>query len=153
MRLAITGHRPERISDVNLVRNAMRTFFRENKPEIVIQGMAAGVDLWSAAAASLENIPYIAAKPFAGHAPRKDWKVAYDWVWEHAHEQKIVDTAMSYPGSYVYQKRNIWMIDNANAVLAIWDGGHSGGTYNAISYAIKRELPIYIINPERGLLT
>jgi hypothetical protein len=38
------------------------------------------------------------------------------------------------------------MIDRAQAVIAGWDGGQHGGTWNAISYARNVKRPIFSIN-------
>jgi uncharacterized phage-like protein YoqJ len=35
------------------------------------------------------------------------------------------------------QKRNQYMVDRADAVLAIWNGTESGGTWNTIRYALS----------------
>lgn len=45
------------------------------------------------------------------------------------------------------QKRNEWMVDNSNILIACWNGDTSGGTYNCISYAKKQGKEIYVINP------
>jgi len=39
------------------------------------------------------------------------------------------------------QTRNIWMVDNCDLVLALWDGS-DGGTGNCIKYANKIGKPI-----------
>ncbi len=36
------------------------------------------------------------------------------------------------------QKRNEYMVDKSNLVLAIWNGDKSGGTWNTIKYAMKK---------------
>ena len=41
-----------------------------------------------------------------------------------------------YPGCM--QKRNMYMVDKADVVLAIWNGEAHGGTWNTISYARSR---------------
>ena len=37
------------------------------------------------------------------------------------------------------QKRNMYMVDRADLVLAIWNGEEKGGTWNTIRYARKKE--------------
>jgi uncharacterized phage-like protein YoqJ len=44
------------------------------------------------------------------------------------------------------QKRNEWMVDHADAVIAVWDGSPSG-TANCIGYARKKRRPILVIDP------
>jgi uncharacterized phage-like protein YoqJ len=45
---------------------------------------------------------------------------------------------------YKMQVRNEWMVNHANILLALWDGS-TGGTYNCIQYAMKKN-HIEIIN-------
>ncbi len=44
------------------------------------------------------------------------------------------------------QKRNEWMINNSEAVIAVWNGSE-GGTGNCVTYAKNNSKPIYRINP------
>lgn len=44
------------------------------------------------------------------------------------------------------QKRNEYMVDNADIVIAVWDGT-SGGTGNCVRYAKKQNKNIIVINP------
>lgn len=43
------------------------------------------------------------------------------------------------------QKRNRYMVDKADLVLAIWNGEKRGGTWNTIDYAISKNKPIRYI--------
>jgi uncharacterized phage-like protein YoqJ len=48
------------------------------------------------------------------------------------------------------QKRNEYMVDNSDFVIAVFDGEQKGGTFNCIKYALNqtnRNLQIHIINP------
>jgi uncharacterized phage-like protein YoqJ len=45
------------------------------------------------------------------------------------------------------QKRNEYMVDNADIVIAVWDGT-KGGTYNCVKYAEKLSKKIIVINPK-----
>lgn len=44
------------------------------------------------------------------------------------------------------QKRNEYMVDNSDMVIAVWDGT-KGGTYNCVNYAKKNSKEIVQINP------
>lgn len=46
-------------------------------------------------------------------------------------------------------KRNIEMVDNAEALIAIWDG-KSKGTHHVIEYARKKNLQVYVFKFEEG---
>lgn len=39
-------------------------------------------------------------------------------------------------------RRNQYMVDNANILIAIWNGEEKGGTFNTVKYALKKGLPI-----------
>lgn len=51
----------------------------------------------------------------------------------------------SYKG-YLMQKRNEYMVDNINELIAVWDG-QSGGTANCVNYAKKKGIAITQIDP------
>lgn len=44
------------------------------------------------------------------------------------------------------QKRNEFMVNNCDMLIACWDYVKSGGTYNCIKYAVKQNKPILVIN-------
>ena len=46
------------------------------------------------------------------------------------------------------QLRNMYMVDNSNVVIAVWDGSKKGGTYNCIQYAKSKNKRIIYINPK-----
>lgn len=143
---AITGHRPEKIANWQYVEYQLALALQDQQIHVMIQGMAAGVDLRSARVAFSLNIPYIAARPWAGHKPRKADEIEYQKVLTHARRVVDVDPSIDYPGAWVYQKRNEWMVDNADMLVAVWDGS-GGGTANCVAYALKREVPIWRIDP------
>lgn len=148
MIVAVSGHRPEKIPNPALVRQQLGRAFTEVGAAKVIQGMAAGVDLWSARVAYKMGIPFICAKPWAGHKPRVADRFDYNKALELAEEVVNVDPSEEYPGPQVYQKRNIWMVDHADFVIAVWDGS-SGGTANCVKYAQSQSKPMMILRPGR----
>ena len=48
---------------------------------------------------------------------------------------------------YLMQKRNEYMVDQSDKVIAVWDGSKSG-TYNCIKYTKKQNKEIIVINPK-----
>lgn len=150
--VSITGHRPEAIGDMKWVRAAMKQAYIDMNADKVIQGMAAGVDLWSAAEAWNSQIPFVAARPWATHTARIADRQAYDWVLNHAVEVVNVSEATSFPGNFIYHVRNKYMVDNADQVLAVWDGSTYGGTYACFQYAIEQGKKIYRIDPKRKIV-
>jgi uncharacterized phage-like protein YoqJ len=151
--VAITGHRPEKITDKNRTMTEIAQALTDViMPAHLIQGMAAGVDLWSAQVAYKIGIPYTCARPWITHSARKADDDDYQRALDHATEIVAVSQYEFYPGPFVYQKRNVWMVDHADVVLAVWDGT-PGGTANCAKYALDQGKPVYRINPatwERG---
>jgi uncharacterized phage-like protein YoqJ len=135
--IAATGHRPEKIQeDEHEFRLNIARHLRQGDCTTLICGMASGFDLIAGTTALRIGIPVWAAKPWAGHGPRKADRSLYAEVLESASRVIDVHPAQVYPGAWVYQKRNEWMVDNAERVLAYWDGS-SGGTANCVAYAEK----------------
>lgn len=155
MRVAITGHRPERINDMAVVTDGLAEAYTELGVTCVIQGMAAGVDLESARVAHLMGIPFWSVKPWAGHAPRTSDKDKYQKAWFHAAERFVVNPSEKYIGPWLYQRRNEWMVNHSdNAVLAVWDGTEDGGTWNCINYAKGiHGMRIWLVHPDTGALS
>jgi uncharacterized phage-like protein YoqJ len=151
--VAFTGHRPEKLGGygrVNPKRDAIQTLIEHQlktiKPVKAITGMALGVDQWAAEVCYELGIPYIAAVPFKGQD--KIWpeesKKHYQWLLQKAEDIYVIS-----PGGYAawkMQKRNEWMVDNSNLLLAVWDGT-PGGTGKCIEYAEKTGRKIVRLNP------
>jgi uncharacterized phage-like protein YoqJ len=135
MIVAITGHRSEDCEAEEVVRGRLRDAFLAEKPTTVIVGMANGVDLWAGDISLSMGIDVIAAKPWAGHGPRTSDRELYARVLEGASKIVSVTDVQDYPGPWVYHKRNHWMVDHADLVIAYWSGKKSGGTYACIEYA------------------
>lgn len=142
MIVAVTGHRPQDCEAETIVRQKFRTALRYSGADVVISGMAAGVDLWAGDEADGLGIPIWCAKPWAGHTARKEDEELYRKLIARAEKVVNVTPFDDYPGPWVYHKRNEWMVDNATHVLAYWNGKESGGTYACRQYAKKVEKPI-----------
>lgn len=113
---------------------------------LVYVGMASGFDLLLAKTAWGLGIPFIAAKPWKGHQPRKADHYDYHRALQLAAEVVDVLPNTEYPGAWAYQKRNEYMVDNADAVLALFEDGTRGGTFNCLKYADGKK-PMRIIDP------
>lgn len=131
-----TGHRPEDSEDEGVVRLKVRTKLKYT-PEVTtfITGMAAGFDLWAGSEALESGLVIVCAVPWVGHEPRVKDKKLYKELIDSAETIKYVTDVQQYPGPWVYQKRNEWMVDNADAVMAYWSGKEEGGTWNCVKYA------------------
>lgn len=130
-----TGHRPEDCEDEKIVRQKIHAALLELAPGKVITGMASGFDLFLGCEALDMGIEVIAAKPWAGHTPRRGEESQYARIIEGASEVVEVNVSATYLGPWLYHNRNQWMVDNANEGLSYWNGKKSGGTYACLKYA------------------
>ena len=153
MIVAFTGHRPDKLGGYKLPNDTyikvcrdIDWLLKELNPEKVISGMALGVDQWAANIAYKLGIPFVAAIPFEGQElawPEASQKT-YRLLRKLASEEVIVS-----PGGYSADKmqvRNIWMVDNCDSLIAVWDGS-KGGTGNCVEYARSVDRKIYQIDP------
>jgi len=136
MIVAGTGHRPEDAEAEEVVRTKARAALRYSGAHVFICGMAAGFDLWAGDEARLLGMEVWAAKPWAGHGPRKEDEQLYAGIIEAASRVVNVVDQDEYPGPSSYHARNHWMVDNATHVLAYLNPlARAGGTYQCVKYA------------------
>ena len=140
-RVCFTGHRPEKLHyDEKIVKTLLRELIEKaiaDGYKTFITGMARGIDLW-AAEIVLElkkknkdkEIHLICALPHPDF--EKKWKIAeqikYNSILKKADYQRTICPEFSMGA---YQKRNIWMVDRSNRVIAAYNG-EKGGTKNTI---------------------
>ena len=145
MILAGTGHRPEYLGghDVlpKLVSYATEAL-EHRKPERLLSGMALGWDQALAQAAVNLGIPFSAIIPFRGQ--ESIWpdgsKRLYHDLLSRAHE--IVVVSQGGYATWKYIKRDQWLVDQSDAMLALWSGIKKGGTYQCLVYAERVGRPI-----------
>lgn len=142
--VAFTGHRPERIRQssmlyfymdiVSQVRRLYSLGYRN-----FLSGMAEGFDLLAAqAVASLKteytDIRLIAVVPFRRQANRyrQENKSLYDRIMKTADETVILREDYC---KDCFHRRNDYLIDNSEIVLAYWDKQPYGGTYYTVGNA------------------
>jgi uncharacterized phage-like protein YoqJ len=107
-----------------------------------ISGMAGGFDQAFAMACCELNIPWVAAVPFKGQESiwPKQTQEFYHTLLNKATEIVIVCEGGYTP--WKFQKRNEYMVNRANTMLALWNGKKEGGTYNCIKYAEQVGRPV-----------
>lgn len=146
MILAATGHRPDKLGGygenvLDKLTYLAEKYLDEVDPDKIISGMALGWDMAWANAGIRLGYPVIAAVPFEGQERmwRNEFKKDYFKLLDQCSEIIYV----SDPGYAVWkmQKRNEWMVDNCDTVVALWNGTQ-GGTANCIKYANKVNKPI-----------
>lgn len=118
-----------------------------------ITGMAIGADqIFAEAVIILKDHGYqlslIAALPFVGQESK--WPEASKAKYNQILSRCDQVVAVSPPGyeAWKMQKRNEWMVNNADHVLAIWNGSKSGGTYNCLRYAQTLKKPMLRLDPQ-----
>lgn len=148
MKLAVTGHRPNKISnelyDVNSrlskhYINFFKQYIRDSGATECISGMALGIDtLFAIATLQLRNeglnIKLHCAIPCANHSSM--WQTSsvkiYNAILERADEIVYVSNANYTPSCM--QRRNEYMVNRCDKLLAVWDGTPSG-TANCFRFA------------------
>lgn len=139
--VAVTGHRSEDAESEDTVRTKFRDAFHASGASVVIVGMANGADLWAGDVALDLGLEVWAARPWRTHGPRRGDEALYARVIEGASRVVDVVDADTYPGPWAYHRRNEWMVDHADELLAYWSGKKKGGTFACVNYckAVQKE--------------
>jgi uncharacterized phage-like protein YoqJ len=141
--LAGTGHRPNNLGGYGIsVMDRLVLLAKEAleilEPAKCISGAALGWDTAIMRASIILDIPFIAAVPFLGQesAWPESSQAAYQDLLSRAESVHVISSG-GYSASKM-QTRNEWMVDNCDAVLALYDGQSSGGTRNCLEYATRK---------------
>ncbi len=135
MILAVTGHRPQRLKgQEKLIKEWAVEQLTRLQPSLVLDGMAQGTDQIIATAAKELGIPILCCYPF----PKKSYHPVEQWIMEGNH---IAFISKEY-SKKAYYIRDYYMVDNADALLCVWDGIGSGGTFLTRNYALKKNKQI-----------
>lgn len=157
----VTGHRPSGFPFSREENNIAYMFYINRLYDEIqnligegyrnfITGMAEGADIDFARAVlyyrDIElNVTLEAAMPYPINYPKR----TSEYIDERndifsACDKKTIVSEHYYRGCM--QKRNCYMVDKADIVLAIWNGKCAGGTWNTIKYArSKGKKIIYIM--------
>lgn len=72
------------------------------------------------------------------------------WLKLMQYADKTITYENKYPGksyAYVLNARNWGMIDHCETLIAVYDSTKTGGTANAVKYALSKKKKIIYINP------
>jgi uncharacterized phage-like protein YoqJ len=96
------------------------------------------------------KIPFTAAVPVIGqeHMWPPDAQTAYTQLLAKAVGVIVVSAGPYAP--WKMQRRNTWMVDQCDCLLAVWDGS-DGGTANCVRYAERIGRPLVRINPKHAI--
>lgn len=148
-RCCFTGHRPDKLGLTeaqakSLLEPAIREAVDDGFVTFLI-GMQRGVDIWSGELvlklkSISPNIKLVAVIPFQGFESRwtLPWQQKFRFLLEWADAVRFLGSSYDVT---LFELRNRWMIDRSSRLIAMYNG-QSGGTRNAIRYAMKKELVI-----------
>jgi uncharacterized phage-like protein YoqJ len=154
MKIAATGHRPQKLNNewdgvgplsTKLFELFQKIFNAHNCTQ-AISGMALGVDMLFAEAALAMEIQVLAAIPFIGQ--EKMWPQKSQERYQRILDNPLTTKHIVCEGGYAawkMQVRNKWMVDNCDLLVAVFDGT-PGGTKNCVDYA-RGKKQIMEINP------
>lgn len=168
MRISVTGHRPKDLFGYDLRHpgyDIMKNFFYKKFDELALSGKftaisggAQGVDqifAWCAVKWQAKNpglLHNLLAMPCAGQSSK--WPLAGQKSFENL--RKRMDEVIVLQEFYTpdcMDKRNQYMVNNSDIVLAVWTGKAKGGTANCVRYADKVGKNIIVLHPETGEVT
>lgn len=165
---AVTGHRPSRFKfkyseDYSLCKKIKRAMFEQFKRLYDEQGVrryyvggALGVDMWAGELIlrlkeqpGYGDIELVVVLPFEGHDAKWDErsKRRMDFLLRMCSDCVVVGKE-DCRESYI--KRNCYMIDHANYLVAVYDNERNlrSGTMQTVRYAERCGLTIAFINPD-----
>jgi len=172
--ICVTGHRPGQLFGYDIksskydkikrvLRNTMISISNSAYEKCGVDtfrymsGMALGIDtIFFELALELRQssgeftIETAAAIPFRGQE--------FKWPYEsrkHYHElleqaDEIITVCKGAYEPWKLQRRNEFMVDHSDSVIAVYNGSKVGGTYNCVQYAKKLNKDITVINPRTG---
>lgn len=142
MKIALTGHRPQRLPNRVSVSVWIAEQLLKYKDEIeeVYCGMAQGADQIFAGIAQMLDIPVICCYPYK----RNKFHYKEKEIMDKAKDVRFISE--KYTSNKVYWLRDKYMVDNCDLLLAVFDGVEKGGTWLTIEYANKIGKPIEYFN-------
>lgn len=168
---AISGHRPTRFKfKYNENNNGCKRLKKRLKEQFTVlydQGVrifyiggALGVDLWSGEILlrmkeqpEYADLQIVIAIPFEGHD--KDWdersKSRLDFLKHYSNVVVISENS----GAESYKKRNQYLVDHADYLLAVYDNQRKirSGTGQTVHIAERKGLPIILIHLDTAVVT
>lgn len=168
---AITGHRPARFKwkykENNTGCKRLKKRLRDQIVALYEQGVrrfyvggALGVDMWAGEILlqlkeqpEYNDIELFIALPFEGHDA--DWdsrsRGRLKVLIQHSTETVVIGTKAEVL-AVCYKRRNYYMVDHADILLAVYDNDRSirSGTGMTVNYARKKGVSVILIHPENA---
>lgn len=152
-RLAITGHRGLPAESERLVDDGLRREVARYVPAELVgySCLADGADVLFARAV-LEHggslVVVVAAEEYREGLPAEH-RATYDELFSRADRAIRMDRTVS--DSTAYMRAGERMLDEVDALVAVWDGNPArgvGGTADVVEVARLRQIPVTIVWPE-----
>jgi predicted Rossmann fold nucleotide-binding protein DprA/Smf involved in DNA uptake len=151
MVVAIIGSRPQYWSWSSQIQARVERFVAALKTKhpdaIVVSGGARGVDTWAEQAARANDLELISYRPYENSNSFYSIKVVTHG--ENAEEivkgksRRTSPPLLTTYGQAAF-RRNTWIVEDADQVVAFWDG-QSSGTRNSIEKARSIGRPVHIM--------
>jgi len=139
-----TGHRPPKLGGytVDVFSRLIAlgcNYIMDKEPDKIISGMALGWDMALARACVELNIYWTAAIPFDGVQARWPHQTIKAWsdLLDQADNVHYVSDGGYAP--WKMHKRNEWMVDHSDKVVALYNGDPLGGTAACLHYAESKD--------------
>lgn len=150
-RLAITGHRGLSVELEAEIDRMIRAAVAENGSVAGVSCLADGADAVFAQAVLDAGGALVAVLPASRY--RETLPDAYRPVYDTllARAGKVVQLKYATPDPHAYMEAGMRMVDESDALLAVWDGlpGRGpGGTADVVAYARSRGVPVTVLWPE-----
>lgn len=148
MIVAGTGHRPDKLGGYDeSIRQELIGFAQHVigllRPRVVISGMALGWDQALAHAALERRVELWAYVPFEGQESRWPRRAQreYHGILRAAAKTKIISAGGYSPEAM--HARNAAMVEDADKMLALYDGKRGGGTFDCLLLARDLGVPVH----------
>ena len=142
--IAITGHRDIGKRTVDAAKWWIGVIARKYPEATIITGGALGTDMLVATLSIKAGLNSKVYLPFEFETHTSRWnatsKASLKWVLERS---EVVVVGGSEYSVRLYFRRNERMVDNADLVLAFWDGREDGGTVGCIKYAQHKHKQVF----------
>jgi uncharacterized phage-like protein YoqJ len=142
--IAITGHRDIDKRTVEAAKWWVTRIAQKYPNATIITGGALGTDMLVATLAIKAGLRSKVYLPFEFETHTSRWnagsKAALKWILERSEVRVVGSSEYSVR---LYYRRNEWMVDNADLVIAFWDGRLEGGTAGCIRYAQYRGKKVF----------
>lgn len=158
MRIGFTGHRPDKlygydyqVESYGELYKAVDNWIKSNIPKIdhAVFGGALGFDQLAFELIKKYKVNMLLALPYPSFGEN----------WYNNIHKDILESQKQHADTLIYisdndnhytrklMKRNEYIVNNSDILIACWNGSSKGGTANTIRNALVKGIPVYRVNP------